>query len=110
MPKQALKIEVGGRQYALPPLSIAVLEQHEREYDLIVEACKVGRLPDRELVTAVRVLVHACISEVDADFTEEIAKKGIAVGDCQALVMALLTQSGFPKAGEGGAEGKAVSP
>lgn len=108
MPKRSIQISVGGRSYDLPPLPVFICEEHEQEYALLIEAMSRGRMPDLPLLRAIRTLVFANIHATVPDFTEEMAKKGIAVGDVNEIALALLTQSGFPKAE--GDSGKANGP
>ncbi len=108
MPKRDITIEIGGRPYQLPPLTVATLEEHEAEYDLMLEATRNGRLPDRELLSAIALLLHASLVLKNPELTLEMVKKGMAVGDHAQLVLGLLSQSGFPAAEA--TEGKPASP
>lgn len=99
-----LVVRMDGRDWVVPPLSLAQLRKHEEDLKKVRDITPFS--PVAEVEPAIRV-IHAAMTRNYPDLTQEQVEELLDVGNVGRVMLAVCAMSGLEQAKEGGAEGEA---
>ncbi len=108
-------IEMGGRQFFLPPLSVGVMRRNAAAYEMLMKAFRLFAKgeevePAFELLAAVAQLFHACLENAYPDVTLEWVEEHLALADLGSRMQQILLPSAGAFRPKEEALGEATSP
>lgn len=97
-------VRMGGRDYVVPPLTLAQLRKHEEDLRKVRDITPFS--PLAEVEPAIRV-IHAAMTRNYPDLTQEALEEVLDLGNVMPAFLAVCAMSGLERAKEGAAEGEA---
>lgn len=99
-----LVVRMGGRDYVVPPLTLAQLRKYEEDLRKVRDITPFS--PLAEVEPAIRV-IHAAMTRNYPDLTQEALEDILDLGNVMPAFLAVCAMSGLERTGEGVAEGEA---
>lgn len=108
-------IEMGGRQFFLPPLTVGVMRRHSAAYEMLMSAFRSFQKgeevePSLELLGAVSELFHACMEKANPDVTLEWVEDNLALSELGQRIQQILQPPSGALRAKDGVQGEATSP